>query len=279
MNKPANTFGFVLILFYFAVSLSACSPKISLPESKLKKKTAKFILEATKNNQLQYNWISSKMSCSASIDGKNADLNIKLRLRKDSAIWMSISPALGIEMARVLITPDSLKYVNRLEKTYYTGSVLHLNSLSPAKINFQILQNLIVGTQNIKTDKKQTDNHGKFKASIENQMYLLSSINKKAHQKSMEGKKIKDNDGVFYWVLPNTFKVHRIEETNYSKKQKIIIEHDKYEPIKGQEFPMSTKLFFEDTKPLTITIEHSRVEMNNPLKLPFSISSKYEPIY
>ena len=283
MNK--NSF-FIPLLTILCIStiLFSCSSKKEISAIKIKKKTAKYILEATKKNTLDYEWISSKVSCSVSIKNKNSDLNLKLRMKKDSAIWLSISPALGIEMARVLITPDSLKYVNRIDKTYYNGSIKQLSSLAPVPVSFYMLQNFITGNQDLQSEKKQgekkqNDGLPKFKASIDNNYYLLSTTNKKAHQKSIEGKKKKDPDASFYWISPTHFKFNKIVELNYSTMQKIIVEYDNYETIEGQLFPMLGTLIFEAISPLTLQLEYSRTELNNPQKFPFSISQKYERIH
>ncbi len=37
---------------------------------------------------------------------------------RDSAVWVSVIPALGIEMARALLTPDSLKLMDKLHDQY-----------------------------------------------------------------------------------------------------------------------------------------------------------------
>lgn len=278
MNKCSN---FILFLstLCIATSILSCSSKKQISTAKLKKKTSKFIIESTNKNQLRYNWISSKISCLISAKNKNTDLNVKLRMKKDSAIWLSISPALGIEMARVLITPDSVKYVNRLEKTYYMGTTKKISSLSPIPVNYFMLQNFISGTQDIQFDKKQNENMAKFKANVDNKNYLLSTINKKAHQKSIEGKKHKDVDALFFWISPNTFKFQKIEEINYTKNQKIIIEYNKYESIDNQNFPTKGKLTYEDDSSFSLTLEYYKTELNNPQKMPFSISQKYERIH
>ena len=39
---------------------------------------------------------------------------------RDSAIWLSISPLLGIEAVRVLLTKDSVKALDRLNNIYYS---------------------------------------------------------------------------------------------------------------------------------------------------------------
>ena len=44
----------------------------------------------------------------------NVEFKANVRINRDSAIWMSISPALGIEIARVLVLNDSLKLLSKI---------------------------------------------------------------------------------------------------------------------------------------------------------------------
>ena len=75
------------------------------------------------NNQPAFDWMSTRFSGSVLWDGKTHSIAGSMRIRSDSAIYISIAPILGIEIARAIITPDSVKLINRLESTYYSGDM------------------------------------------------------------------------------------------------------------------------------------------------------------
>ena len=54
---------------------------------------------------------------------KKNDFNAFIRMRKDSVLWVSVNALLGIEAFRVLITPDSVKVINKLDKVVQLRSV------------------------------------------------------------------------------------------------------------------------------------------------------------
>jgi len=60
-------------------------------------------------------------------------------------LWVSINAALGIEAFRVLITPDSVKVLNKLDKVAQLRSVHYLQDIIQLPISFRELQDLIVG--------------------------------------------------------------------------------------------------------------------------------------
>jgi hypothetical protein len=78
-------------------------------------------------------------------DGKDYEFNAFLRLQKDKVIWVSINAVLGIEAFRALITPDSVKVLNKLDKVYQPRSVGYLQEVSHLPFDFQTLQALILG--------------------------------------------------------------------------------------------------------------------------------------
>lgn len=70
--------------------------------------------------------------------------NFALRVQRDSAIWLSGS-LLGIEGVRALLTPDSVRVVNRLKKTYFTGDYGYLSQLLSVPVSYQQVQAIVLG--------------------------------------------------------------------------------------------------------------------------------------
>jgi hypothetical protein len=70
--------------------------------------------------------------------------NFSLRVRRDSAIWLSGS-LLGIEGVRALLTPDSVRVVNRLQKSYFAGDYAYLSQLLNVPVSYQQMQAILLG--------------------------------------------------------------------------------------------------------------------------------------
>ena len=77
---------------------------------------------------------------------KDADqsANFNLRVKRDSAIWLSGS-LLGIEGVRALLTPDSVRVVNRLQKSYFAGDYAYLSQLLNVPVSYQQMQAILLG--------------------------------------------------------------------------------------------------------------------------------------
>lgn len=78
--------------------------------------------------------------------GKQPDFHAFIRLKKDSVIWISfMATFLNIEGYRLLITPDSIKILNKMEKTFATHPYNYIETFTKFPISFSALQNLITG--------------------------------------------------------------------------------------------------------------------------------------
>ncbi len=70
--------------------------------------------------------------------------NFNLRVRRDSAIWLSGS-LIGIEGVRALLTPDSVRVINRLGKSYFAGDYAYLSQLLSVPVSYPQMQALLLG--------------------------------------------------------------------------------------------------------------------------------------
>ena len=79
--------------------------------------------------------------------GFDQSLGADLRLQTNKALWVSLYTDFGIkiELARALITPDSVKVVNRFQKQYTTESTQYLQRLVGYPLTFADLQAIVLG--------------------------------------------------------------------------------------------------------------------------------------
>jgi hypothetical protein len=78
-------------------------------------------------------------------NGKNYDVNANIRMLRDSTIWISVNAVLGIEALRALITRDSVKLIDKLNKTYTARSITYLQDVTSLPLDLPTLQDLIIG--------------------------------------------------------------------------------------------------------------------------------------
>jgi len=125
----------------FFILLSAChkQPASSSREHSLKGDTS------MNWTPLSFNYlvIKSKVAYRTKESTTNATANI--RIKKDSIIWLSITPGMGIEAARAIITPDSVKIIDRIHNKYDQYSISFIKQTFGVDLDYYNLQNVMVG--------------------------------------------------------------------------------------------------------------------------------------
>ena len=71
-------------------------------------------------------------------------VNANMRVRRGEIIRFSVAPILGIEVARIDITPDKIMAVDRMNKRYVELGFAEISSLLNTELDFNILQSLIL---------------------------------------------------------------------------------------------------------------------------------------
>lgn len=254
-------------------------------------------------NEFQFEWVGMKLSADvASPEGKQG-FKANLRMRKDSVIWISISPALGVEMLRVMITPDSVKYVSKIpnNKHYFLGRLDEMSEFSASEITFDMIQNMLLGNPvdlNLQEDK--------FTSHIDDQQYaLISKYNRKMKKVvGMDDKALNPDDSLEidasekkyqrilkrsddedlllkrYWFDGYDYRLMKTMFDDLYYKRSVTIEHDDFKEEDNQYYPSETKMTLS-TPEMTSTFEFkiTRLKLNKPYEFPFEIPSDYERKY
>jgi len=106
----------------------------------------KKVLDTVHKNEIDFQTFSAKIKVDfEGKDGKKNDFNAFVSLKKDSILWISINALFGIEAFRVLITPDSVKVMDKINRTVQLRSVESLQEVTQMPMTFKELQNLLVG--------------------------------------------------------------------------------------------------------------------------------------
>ena len=271
MNKQLLFLSLVLALLLFS-----CKGKEKASRKPLDGKNVDYLLNQLTNNEFQFNTLSVKAGFNVSSEGKSTGFKATLRIRKDSAIWMSITPALGIELARVLITQDSVKVINRLQKEYFIGDYEYINNKFNLELVYDDLQSVLLGNS-IAFKKKE-----KLKFAIDNDMYYLGNMAKrrakKADNKPQKIERKKD-EVVSLWLNDSTFKINKFLLSDLTADRFIRGVYSDHQNVEEQLLPHLLKFYIQSIQPTELEIEYSRVSLNKPISFSFNISSKYEQVF
>lgn len=94
---------------------------------------------------LNFDYLVMKSKVSFKTKDNSTNFTANIRIKKDSIIWLSATPGMGIEVLRAIVTNDSVKVINRLENKYDTYSLTYIKETLGIELSYNSLQNLIVG--------------------------------------------------------------------------------------------------------------------------------------
>ena len=271
MNKiRISVFG-LLIIIVVIIFLTACKTTRSIIKEPIKAEGADYLFRQLKNKEMKFNTLSAKFSATYIEDKKKTSFRGQMRIQRDSLIWISISPALGIEMIRVAISNDTVKYIDRIGSNYLVSDFNYINSFINSTMDFDMLQAFLIGN-----DFSFFEN-GKFKASIDGMEYRLTTAGrsklKKYVKTSEEDIKIPIQN---IWLDHETFKITRVmikEVTDEGRK--VIAVYSDFHKINEKLFPYKLGFQISSGNSIDIQVEYSKISVDKPLKFPFSIPEKY----
>jgi outer membrane lipoprotein-sorting protein len=258
----------------FSVAMISCKSTRKAIKSPLKEYGADYLFTKLKESELKFDWFSAKFSLDLEIDKKKTSVTGQVRMKKDSIIWVTLSPALGIEMARLLITADSVKFVNRINKTYFSGDYATVNKLLEANIDYDVFQTLLLGN-----DLTYYED-GKFRASYDSKEYHLVTAGRQKLKKYV--KTTEDEERIYIqniYLDPETFKITQMKIKEVKKEnKKLDATYNDFKLISGQLFPHHILFNLLADKPIQVDLEYNRIQIDEPQEFPFKISDKYARI-
>ena len=92
----------------------------------------------------EYQWLSYRGKADIVDTGGTRTCNFFFVNRVDSIIYLNVS-AYGVEVIRAVLTPDSIKYVNKLTYQYYAGTYAPLRLLLKRQVDFALVQDIFQG--------------------------------------------------------------------------------------------------------------------------------------
>lgn len=223
----------------------------------LKIDNRKEVLEALVATDLEFNTLIIKGKAQLNLDGKVNDVNVNLRIQKDQKIWMSVSAIIG-EVARILVTPDSIQILNRLETTYTKKPFEYIYEFTNDQLDFSVLQAILVGN----TITGLLTNQTSLTANASN--YMLNG----------------ESEGLAYKLVYNAIK--KLEEANLTdakKNQSLLVKYGNFTVVNGMTSPQLLNLNSNTgSKLIGLNLEISSIEHNVPVEFPFTVGTRFKVV-
>ncbi len=210
-------------------------------------------------HQIDFSTFSAKIDVDyTDAQGKKYNVNAHLRMQKDSAIWISITAIFGIEGLRALITPDSVKLINKQDKVYTARSVAYLQEVTALPLDLSSLQQLLIGNP-VFLDSSRLTSYSQNDAAI-----TLISL------------------GEFFKNLVTVDKTteliqsSKLDDLDGSRNRTCFLNYSDYEISDGVTFATKRHITVAEAKKLDIRLDFKQFAFNETLSFPFSVPKSYK---
>ncbi|HUC82142.1 MAG TPA: DUF4292 domain-containing protein [Flavisolibacter sp.] len=216
-------------------------------------------MQELQKNRIDFTTFTAKLDVDyKGTDGKSNDVNANIRMYKDSAIWISLNATLlSIEGLRLMITKDSVKLLNKLEKTYAARGIGFLQETTSLPLNLYILQDLIIG----------------------NPVYLDSNITRYS-----------SGNGVISFLSLGTFFKNlvtlnetdksilhsKLTDTDLFRNRTADLTYENYENKKGVPFSTKRQIVVSERGRLEVKLNFKNYTFNEEVSFPFPVPKNYK---
>ena len=254
--------------------LTSCHSTKKIMRAPIREEGAEYLFNKLKEYELKYDWFTAKFSADYQNENQRNSFNGQIRIRHDSLIWLSFSPMLGIEVFRMMITQDSIKFINRLNDTYFKGDYNFVNNFLHSNIDFDILQSFLTGN-----DLSFYEN-GSFRASIDNNEYKLSTADRRKLRKFVRNSREKLRILIQnIWIDPTNFKITRANVKEIQKpNMQLEARYSDFKKTGSQLLPSKLSYKVSADNDIRVDVNFSRIDIDIPQAFPFRIPSDYRQI-
>jgi len=216
-----------------------------------------------KVNEIQFDYLVAKSKFSFQSKTQNFDnTNVNIRMKKDSVIWISVT-GVGFEVARGLITPDSIIFMDKFHKDYFVFSYEQLSKKYNFDLNFALLQSVIIG--NMPFPQPADAQFVK-----QNDFYVLKQIVERLEIDNLIGE--------------NNLKLSRLKATEVPTQNTFTLDYEDFREVQGFLFPFTSIINInvksqkdQQVNQTDMRIRHNKVDLvRESPGFPFSVPSGYK---
>ena len=278
MNKKYYMKYINSILLTLVFLFTSCALKKEYVIGDNKGVTSKKIVKTIEQNQNKFTSLQARARIDYSSNNKIKTNTVTIRILAGEKVW--ISAPLGA--IRLLITKDSIKYYNKLERNYIKTDFSYIEDLLGLNVTYDMLEKLLFGQPVLELGSRD------FEKKLNNE----NNQNSDKLRSYVFKKKVNfDNNqfiGLFY-INPYNFKLNSqkffkeqdsIKVADKSKMfkspQTFSINYKNYTTINKEVYPK--RILFLDSNNKSINIDMKSVVINKKLNIPFRIPRGYNQI-
>lgn len=249
----------LLFIMASAIFMSSCksAKRTATPDAGI---NSAELVNLHKSTEPRFTTLASRVNVNYDDGSRSQSITVSLRMKKNETIWVSAS-ILGINIARLLITPDNVSYYETINRTYFDGDFSLLSSWLGVEVDFQMVQNILIGQAVFPINNNQ------YEASVFGQNYRLTPKTEHALFKHI------------FLVNPANNRMASQQIMQPEEQRVLTIDYASYQNAGFFLFPKEIRLNAVEQSDLTrILLDFRTVDVNPEVTFPFRIPDRYKQI-
>lgn len=244
------------VLFVLFAVTSACTPRSGKLANREPAINEDLLFRKMVSNELRAEWLSGSARISFRDGNQSMSFSGTIHACKDSVIWLNVRK-IGFEVARVMMTPDSVYVIDRFNNQYAIEPLDYVTQMLQLPADFSVLQAILWGNPVF-------FGKGPYQWMKDADAYRL--YNDQTRVRSS------------YWLHPEQFRLTRMAFDDPAAARKILIEQQNFQQVNGSEYfsyLRKLELSSQETGSISLELEFSQVETNVPKEIKFDIPERY----
>lgn len=208
-------------------------------------KNDKELIDRVNAKNIYPEWLYLKGKINLKNNDQNVTLNISIKSRKDSIIWLNISAPFGVEVFRAQLTPDSIYFINRNNKTWFIKPSSQIKDYLKNEIYFDEFQQMVTASTRIAKEKYSFSKDEQYTLNSQDFNYTISAFYRIINANIVEGEK----------------------NINYT-----------FSNFNENNFPKEFNLKIKSKESFEVTLNYSKIEFNSKQIFSFKIPDSYVEI-
>ncbi|MES2779186.1 MAG: DUF4292 domain-containing protein [Bacteroidota bacterium] len=223
-----------------------------------KPSTKDLLIAAIEQQQTTFSYYSANGKASYKDNDTKQDLGVSIVMEKDRFIYMNVTAILGITVARVFATQDSIVILDMLHRKCIIARYDYVRNLTHADLNLTNLQNLFIGNTLF------PNNASKSKIdSVLNYILISQAVSSSHTQQTM---------------YRQDLNVTRSTLSDPQKNQEMKVEYEEVYTQGGNQFPNKFSINIRAEKNMETKFELSNFVFEKKKDIQFTIPKSYETV-
>ncbi len=212
--------------------------------------------------EANYQWFTTRVKALITTDNESQSVVIFVVNKKDSIIYLNISK-FAIEISRAVLSKDSVKFMNKLDMTYYVGDYSIFPKKFGVTLNFNMIQSIFTAS-----DFRQFDDN--FNIIGSDSTITFNQLNRRNKKDN-----IRINQSISYSKQNSNIFLNSIEDA--VSQQKAIVTYTQFQNVENIKFPQFWQIEIPGIKMKAQFLNeslHFNIEALTSIRIP----DRYKPI-